>query len=428
MTTRYYSSTAAETVLSATINSSATSITVVSTTGFPTLTPYTLALDFESATEELVEVTAAGGLTLTIVRAIDGTSATAHNAGARVRHVSSARDFADSRTHENSSSGVHGTTGSIVDTLSVQSMSNKTLISPAIASGSLSGTFTGNVTTTGNFVESGLHTHIAPVSDTLTNLIKVTNNAQSSDRVLIQSDGHSEIRMSNPARTAFDVYAASGQTADIVRFKDSAGVDRYELLADGRSRTTGSIDSSSSSFPAVTLRDTGGASNLLLDGKNSSGTTVASITMDGTISNGIGDKSVLDAATGAFTTYSANTFGTYVPTVGGGGSVTWTTRTGWFMKIGKMVFFNAYLVVNTAGSGGAFVSVDAPSSIERTDRQVVTMGGEALAAGFTSGHAVSFTGGTGATFDRLRGSTTNIVGSDLVSGAIITLQGWYREA
>jgi len=126
---RYYSSVAPETTLTGSITSGSTSITVGSTTGFPALTPYTLALDYESASEELVQVNSAAGLTLTVTRAIDGTSATSHNAGARVRHVSSARDFADSRTHENSDEEVHGLGPGeeIVGTDKVQTLSNKTL-------------------------------------------------------------------------------------------------------------------------------------------------------------------------------------------------------------------------------------------------------------------------------------------------------------
>lgn len=131
---RYYSSTAIETNLTASINNSVTSISVASTTGFPGSLPYTLAVDYGSDSNELVEVTAIGGLTLTVTRGVDGTSATSHGAGAVVRHVSSARDFTDSRTHESSTTGVHGVTGTIVDTNSAQTLANKTL---TLATGSL---------------------------------------------------------------------------------------------------------------------------------------------------------------------------------------------------------------------------------------------------------------------------------------------------
>lgn len=129
MTVRFYSSVAAETTLVGTINAAATVIQLASVTGLPATTPYTLALDYESSTEELVQVDMAAGTTLTVTRAIDGTSAAGHNAGARVRHTSSARDFSDSRTHENSDDGVHGLAPGeeLVGTDKVQTLSNKTL-------------------------------------------------------------------------------------------------------------------------------------------------------------------------------------------------------------------------------------------------------------------------------------------------------------
>ena len=140
---RYYSSTAQQTTLTSGINNLATTIDVASTLGFPGTTPYLLALDYGGASEELVLVTGVGGLSLTVTRAYDGTSATSHNTGAAVRHVTSAIDFTDSRTHEASSSGVHGISGAFVDTTSVQTLSNKTLTSPTINGGAMSGTFTG---------------------------------------------------------------------------------------------------------------------------------------------------------------------------------------------------------------------------------------------------------------------------------------------
>lgn len=131
---RYYSSVAIDTTLTGAVNSSATSITVASVSGFPASYPYTLALDYDSSSEELVNVTAAAGLTLTIVRGQDGTTGVAHDAGAAVKHVASARDFREPQEHIAASSAIHGVTGSVVGTSDTQTLSNKTLTTPTIGS------------------------------------------------------------------------------------------------------------------------------------------------------------------------------------------------------------------------------------------------------------------------------------------------------
>lgn len=93
MARRYYSSTALRTTLASSVSDVATSMVVNAVTGFPASTPYTLIVDQDTASEEVVEVTARSGTTLTVTRAVDGTTATSHSAGASVNHGVSARDF-----------------------------------------------------------------------------------------------------------------------------------------------------------------------------------------------------------------------------------------------------------------------------------------------------------------------------------------------
>lgn len=157
----FYSNTAIQTTLSGSISSGATSIGVAATTGFPGSFPYILALDYGSATEELVSVTNAAGLTLTVTRGFGGTSAQSHSLGAVVRHVYNATDASDFRTHEAATSSVHGVTGALVGATMVQTLTNKTLTSPTINSatyangGSFAGTYTGTPTFSGAVTLSG---------------------------------------------------------------------------------------------------------------------------------------------------------------------------------------------------------------------------------------------------------------------------------
>ncbi|MGW7359478.1 hypothetical protein ACWGI0_23300 [Streptomyces sp. NPDC054802] len=133
-------------------------------------------------------------------------------------------------------------------------------------------------------------------------------------------------------------------------------------------------------------------------------------------------------------------FADYVPTVTGAGAATWSAQSGYYFKIGKLVYFNVGLVASAAGSGTSAVQVDAPSTIDRSIRQTVALNCEGISragagAFAANGHAVSFSGGSGATWDRLRiernnanNIAENLGGSDILSGSIIAVTGWYREA
>ena len=149
---RYYSSVARRTTLTADVNASATSLSIAAATGFPSLYPYTLILDQDTVNEEIVTVTNRSSTTLTVVRGADGTSGTAHTAGASVEHGVSARDFTESRQHEDNTENVHGTgAGSaVVGTTTAQTLTNKTLTSPTINSGTINNATVVNPTFTGD--------------------------------------------------------------------------------------------------------------------------------------------------------------------------------------------------------------------------------------------------------------------------------------
>lgn len=152
---RYYSSNAVPTTLAGNISAGVTTVSVASPTGYPGSFPFTAAIGYGTATEELVDVSAAAGGTWTVTRGVDGTSAQSHSLGEAVQHVTSARDFADYQNHQAASAAVHGLAGTVVGTSDAQTLANKTLTSPTVNAGALSGTFTGAPTLSGAVVFSG---------------------------------------------------------------------------------------------------------------------------------------------------------------------------------------------------------------------------------------------------------------------------------
>lgn len=105
---RYYSSNAQPTTLAASLPSVSSGTTgqaveVQSVAGYPTQYPFTLLLEWGTASQEIVTVTQAatgvGPYTFAnCTRGDDGTLAAAHTSGAAVVHGVSARDFSDAQT------------------------------------------------------------------------------------------------------------------------------------------------------------------------------------------------------------------------------------------------------------------------------------------------------------------------------------------
>jgi len=111
---RNYSNTSVNTTLNGAITNVGTSVVLTSQTGMPT-PPFVLSIEPDTVNEELVLVTSGagtGGSPYVVTRAYDGTAGIAHSSLVTVQHRVSAVDFTDSRTHEASSTGVHGLNGS----------------------------------------------------------------------------------------------------------------------------------------------------------------------------------------------------------------------------------------------------------------------------------------------------------------------------
>jgi hypothetical protein len=434
---RFYSSIAAVTTLQVTAAPSDASIQVTSSSGFPGSFPFTLSLDYGSAGEELVDVTAGGPNIFTVTRAVDGTSATTHNAGAVVRHVSSARDFTESRTHEAATTGVHGISGSFVDTTSVQSISNKTFTSSTFSGGTVSGsalagtltgspTFSGNPTFSGTPVISGALQFTTSAAGVAVEGIKVT--ADTNDRYRIQGDGTmlwgpgNATQDTNLYRDAANSLKTDDALTVIGELKPQNLVRAQRNSAsDSQYETRVNADTVARWFMQADGRQWWGPGNAAVD-TNLYRSTANVLATDDSFSVG-GDLTVTDT-----------TWQTFTPSWTIGGSPATNTNVGWYKKIGKIVFFEVYTVWSAGGTGSTQISYQLPSTPFRagngpaTTRQSPATGWSSSSP--TTGMLVSevLAGGSAATAVVSLYDNTPYQSADIVNGAIITLQGWYREA
>lgn len=125
MAVHEYVNTASVARLDQAISSAALSVTLSNYSGFPTAFPFYAEIGKGTALAEIVEVTAAAGSVLTIVRGQDGTVASAHSVGDEFEHVAPAYVFNLAEDHA-AALAAHGTTTAIVGVADTGTLTNKT--------------------------------------------------------------------------------------------------------------------------------------------------------------------------------------------------------------------------------------------------------------------------------------------------------------
>lgn len=404
-----------------------------------------MALDYEGAIEELVQVDSAAGTTLTVTRAIDGTSAASHNAGARVRHTSSARDFSDSRTHENSDDGIHGLAVGdvIVGEDATQTLTNKTL---AQATGTLRNVTLSNTGTNITYVSGDAATPsngalaIRPTTvanqtfrinndggtflintvsvdaSNSTYKLRITKSNATSDIFSVLSGGQVVAWLSNGTNG----YTLNASPDDAKRFafqvNSNGGVQRSVIYTDGSTflKNTGTLSD------VLILRPAVGQDVLkrILRVENSGGTEIAGINVSGQF---FSDAGLVTTGNVTTDTLTVNTSATLPVTSGSGGSVG-TIASGWSLNSANAMKVGGTTHVTVSVSRTGATITPNPTSGQIDDVQIFSLATAfQMRSGYSAITASISDGGSHGTgrlnTDQTIDFTTWMGGVDIVSGS-----------
>lgn len=292
--TLFYSSNAVSMQLTASIASGDTTCTLSSTSGLPSSFPFKLLFDWGSASQEVVYCTGLSGLTATIQRGKDGTTALAHTLSAVVIHGVSAEEYNNSDLHRSLTSGAHGITGSFVGTTDAQTLTSKTI---ALGSNTVSGT-------TAQFNTALTDNDFATLAgtETLTNKT-LTSPALSSPTVSGVVSGPGVYSPTAASSVGLTVKGLASQTGDLQEWQDNTGTVLAKVGNTGSVQSAAFIqaggvgaghsyigDSNSpnnymtaanATHVILTVKGVASQSGNLTEWQNSTGTLLARIAADG---------------------------------------------------------------------------------------------------------------------------------------------------
>ena len=252
--TRLYSSISVETTLASGISNVATSMTVAAGTGTSLLggvtitsgDQFTVAIDPDTANEEIVFITASSTDTFTIDRAEAGTSGIAHSSGATVKHVLTSDDLTFYTT------GV-ATANAAVPKTTLTTTGDTFYASAANTPARLAIGSTGQVLT----VAAGIPSWATPTD------VNLTINAKTANYTLVIGDLNKLLTMSSTSTTTFTVPNGVFTTGQQINVQ-GIGTGLVQIRNDG----TTTLTSTGATSGAPNLRAQFSAATIICTGTN----------------------------------------------------------------------------------------------------------------------------------------------------------------